>query len=149
MCFSFLERRALPGLAGVVLTSEGHREIFTRRHRGRLPAEIALVRNVPRRETPEDDGHLRRETGIPDGDRIWASAGARVYSGEIGQYVSSSGTEFERWKGQRALADDQELAGMMVINAYLLSKGEKRSKVLIPDTARRQLLARKNSRILS
>jgi hypothetical protein len=47
-------------------------------------------------------------------DGIWASAGARVYSGEIGQYVSSSGTEFERWKERQAVTDDQELAGMMV-----------------------------------
>jgi glycine dehydrogenase subunit 2 len=36
---------------------------------------------------------------------------------------------------QPAAGSHGELAGMMVINAYLLSKGEKRSKVLIPDTA--------------
>ncbi len=36
---------------------------------------------------------------------------------------------------QPAAGSQGELAGMMVINAYLQSKGEKRSKVLIPDTA--------------
>ena len=36
---------------------------------------------------------------------------------------------------QPAAGSHGELAGMMVINAYLQSKGEKRSKVLIPDTA--------------
>ena len=36
---------------------------------------------------------------------------------------------------QPAAGSQGELTGMMVINAYLQSKGEKRSKVLIPDTA--------------
>ena len=45
-------------------------------------------------------------------DGIWAAGGARVYSGEVAQYVSSAG--FGTWQEQRRRTDDQRLAGLLV-----------------------------------
>ena len=72
------ERRALPLVAGVLFTSEGHRDLFHEWHGDAVPGVAGIVRNCPFAWRAEPNGHLRREAEVAPGERLL------VYAGSLG-----------------------------------------------------------------